>query len=95
MSITVKIEGESDASGGALEAPLTSVSRAALETLALKGYRSGELTGYQIRQMPGFETLMEVDGFLKAHGVTFDYSEEEFERDARVSREASSKHRSF
>ena len=42
--------------------------RAALEALVIAGYRSGELTPLQTRQLLGL-TRMELDGFLKAHGV--------------------------
>jgi len=93
MGITVKIEGELDDIGKAFEATLMSVSREILEKIALEGYRSEELTAYQVRQILGFDTPMEVDSFLKAHGVYLDYGEDELERDFAVSREASRKHR--
>ena len=93
MSVTVTIEGQQEASGDTFEAKLTNLSREALETLALEGYKSGELTSYQVRQMLGFETPMEVDEFLKAHGLYLDYTEEELAKDLEVSRKASSEHR--
>jgi len=48
--------------------------RAALESLALEGYRSGTLTQSQVRRMLGFQTRMQVDGFLKDHGVNLEYT---------------------
>jgi hypothetical protein len=45
------------------------VSRAALEALAIEGYRSGSLSPLETRLMLGFETRYEFDGFLKQHQV--------------------------
>jgi hypothetical protein len=44
-------------------------AREALEAYAIAGYRSGALTPYQTRQLLGFETGYELDGFLKEHDV--------------------------
>ena len=44
-------------------------ARAALEAMAIEGYRSGALSAYQTRRLLGFETRYELDGFLKAHKV--------------------------
>lgn len=77
MSITVTIEGQPDTSGEAFEAKITNLSREALETLALDGYKSGELTAYQVQQMLGLDSRVAVDGFLKAHNVASEYSLEE------------------
>jgi hypothetical protein len=62
------------------------LSRRALEALALEGYKSGELTEYQLRTMLGFENRFEVHGFLKSHGVFFDYSPEDLAREEETSR---------
>jgi hypothetical protein len=58
-------------------------AREALEAFAIEGYRSGALSSYQIRQLLGFETRYELDGFLKVHEV-WDraYTVEDLERDA-------------
>ena len=55
--------------------------RAALEALALEGYRSGALTAAQIRRLLGYQTRVEVDGFLKQHGVWLEYTLDDLERD--------------
>lgn len=55
----------------------TPLSRRLLEMAALEGYKSGEFTSPQVQAMLGFESRFELDGFLKAHGVFFDYSPEE------------------
>ncbi len=64
----------------------TPLSRRLLELAALEGYKSGILTLPQIQAMLGFESRFELDGFLKAHGVLFDYSPEELAREEETSR---------
>jgi hypothetical protein len=57
--------------------------REALEAFAVEGYRSGALTKPQVRELLGFETRYELDGFLKAHGVwERAYSIQDLEKDA-------------
>ena len=50
-----------------------------LESYALEGYRSGRLTANQVQELLGFETGMEVDAFLKAHGVPLEMTLEDLE----------------
>jgi hypothetical protein len=57
------------------------LSRRILEIIALEGYKSEELTAYQVQQMLGFQTRMEVDGFLKEHGVPLEYTLEDLKKD--------------
>jgi hypothetical protein len=57
------------------------LSRAALEALALEGYRTGRLFEAQLRRMLGFRTRMQVHAFLKAHHVYLNYSISELEND--------------
>jgi hypothetical protein len=57
------------------------IARRLLEMAALEGYKSGALTAHQLREMLGFDTRMEVDGFLKAHGVALEYTLEDFARE--------------
>ncbi|MCI0389356.1 MAG: UPF0175 family protein [Acidobacteria bacterium] len=59
----------------------TPLPRRLLELAALEGYRSGLFTLPQIQAMLGFESRFDLDGFLKAHGVLFDYSPEEIEEE--------------
>ena len=61
------------------------LTRTALEALALEGYRSGKLTQAQVRRLLGYQTRMEVDGFLKEHGVYLEYTIEDLDREAAVS----------
>jgi hypothetical protein len=57
------------------------LSRAALEALALEGYRNERLSEGQVRRLLGFRTRMQVHTFLKAHNVYLDYSIRELEND--------------
>ena len=57
-----------------------------LETLALEGYRSGELTQAQVRRLLGLEHRLEVEAFLKAHHAEPDYTEEDLRRDRNTHR---------
>jgi hypothetical protein len=70
-----------------LGADLGGLSRAALEALAVEGVRSGKLSTGQARRLLGFSTGVEVDGFLKEHGVYLPLTAEDVERDAALSRE--------
>ncbi len=64
------------------------LERAALEAVAIEGYRSGALSAYQTRCLLGFETRYELDGFLKAHNVwEHAYSLEDLEHDRRTLRQ--------
>ncbi|HEY3285218.1 MAG TPA: UPF0175 family protein [Armatimonadota bacterium] len=55
--------------------------RQVLESLALESFRSGMLTTVQLRELLGFETRMELDGFLKRSGISLEYSERDLARD--------------
>jgi hypothetical protein len=57
------------------------MSRAAIEALALEAYREHTLSTSQLRRLLGYQTRMEVDGFLKAHGVELEYTFKDLESD--------------
>jgi hypothetical protein len=57
------------------------LSRRILEMLALEEYKSGHTTKPELRQMLGFETTFQLDGFLKAHDVWIDSTTEDLERE--------------
>ncbi len=71
MNLTVEIPddlvGQVNAAGGDL-------SRRALEALTLEEYKSGHLTKAELRRLLGFSTPYEVDGFLKVHEISADYT---------------------
>jgi predicted HTH domain antitoxin len=78
MQVTLNIPDELAAQialGGA------DLSRAALESLAIEGYRTERLSESEIRRLLGFETRMEVHAFLKEHGAWLHYSVDDLERD--------------
>jgi hypothetical protein len=62
------------------------LSRAAFEAIVLEAYREQKIFTAQLRRLLGFRTRMEVDGFLKAHGVELDYSIDDLERDRETHR---------
>src|SRR6266567_9602780 len=84
MTITVEIPEEL---AGQLIAAGQDPARAALEAIALEGYRSDRLTEADIREMLGFETRMEVHGFLKEHGAFLHYTGEDLEHDLEMARQ--------
>jgi predicted HTH domain antitoxin len=58
------------------------LSRAAVEALAIEGYRTGTLSTSQTRRLLGFETRYELEGFLKERNVwEHAYSLEDLEQD--------------
>ena len=83
MQITIELP-EDIAVG--LESKWQDLPRAALESLALRAYRSHALTAAQIRRLLVFETRMQVDAFLKEHEI-FDYSAADFQQDRETLRE--------
>jgi len=56
-------------------------ARATLEAVALEGYRSDRLSEADLRELLGFETRMEVHGFLKEHGVFLHYTDADLAHD--------------
>lgn len=81
MTITVEIPEEFAAQ---LAAAGKDPARAALEAIALEGYRSDRLSEAEVRRLLGFETRMEVHAFLKEHGVFLHYTQEDFAHDREV-----------
>jgi len=61
--------------------------QAAIEALALEGYRSLRLSEGQVRQMLGFSSRMQVHAFLKEHGVPLHYSLADLEQDRETSKQ--------
>jgi predicted HTH domain antitoxin len=67
------------------------LSRAALESLAVEGYRTHRLSEEQIRRMLGFASRFQVHAFLREHDAYLNYSEEDLQDDLRTARELTSK----
>lgn len=68
-----------------LSAEYADLTRAAVEALALEGYRSNRLSDGQLRQMLGFSSRMQVHAFLKERGVPLNYSMADLEYDRETS----------
>jgi hypothetical protein len=69
-----------------LAAEFADLPRAALEALAVEGYRVNRFSDGQLRQMLGFTSRMQVHAFLKARGVHLHYSLADLELDRETSR---------
>ena len=64
-------------------------ARAALEALAIEGYRTRQLYEEQVRRMLGYETRIQVHALLKEHDVPLDYTIEDLEQDMETLRSLS------
>jgi hypothetical protein len=62
------------------------LSRTAIESLALEGYRSGKLSEEQLRRMLGFDSVFEVHAFLKDRHTHLNYTESDLRHDIEMSR---------
>jgi hypothetical protein len=82
--VTIALPDELSA---ALAVPGQDLSRAAFEALALAAHREHKISVAQLRQLLGYETRMEVDAFLKSHGVELEYTVEDIERDRETHRQ--------
>lgn len=80
MSIAITVELP-EAIAEKLGSSKNDLSRAALEAIALEGYRSDRLSGFQVMEMLGLETKLELDAFLKAHSIDLKYTFEDLERE--------------
>ena len=62
------------------------IARVALESVALEALRAGRITEVQLRQMLGLGRI-ELDGFLKGHGIYQDCTLEDFEQERQALKE--------
>lgn len=83
MQFTLELPDELSA---ALATQGGELSRAALEAIALEAYRERKISTAQLRRTLGYQTRMEVDGFLKEHGVELEYTLEDLEHDRETHR---------
>src|SRR5438132_13241161 len=86
--VTIALPDELSA---ALAAPGQDLSRAAFEALALAAYRERKISAAQLRQLLGYETWMEVDAFMKSHGVEIESTTEDIELNRDPTREPGQK----
>ncbi len=81
MSVQVEIPDQ------VFEAAGSEISRKVLESVALEGFKSGQLTLYQVRKVLGFETRFEVHEFLTRNGVPWvNYSVEDARKESETLR---------
>jgi uncharacterized protein UPF0175 len=90
MEVTIQIPDDIAAS---IQTAGRDLPRSVLEAYALEGYKTGQLSAYQVQKVLGFETPMELDGFLKAHEIYLDYSEDDVKTDTATSQRISARHR--
>jgi len=90
MEVRIQIP---DDVGAQIQSNGCDLPRNVLEAYALEGYKAGQLSAYQVQEIPGFEAALELDGFLKSRGVYLDYTEETLDEDLTTSRRVSSQHR--
>ena len=67
--------------------PWDDVPRHLVEQIALEGYQDGWLSEEQVRRLLGYETRLEVHGFLKDHDVPLRYTLEHLEQDREAHRQ--------
>jgi predicted HTH domain antitoxin len=59
----------------------SNLDRAALEALAIEGYRAAKLTAGEVAHVLGLETSLAAQTWLAAHGVEANYSIEDLRAD--------------
>lgn len=82
-----------DELAGQIGSTVDEVAQFALEAVALEGYRRDLLSEADLRESLGFETRMEVHGFLKNHGVYLQYSVDDLASDRAVALEVAQRAR--
>jgi len=82
MEITINLPEDI---AGVFSANGENIEREVLEATALEGYRSGKLSQAQVRRMLNLATDMQVDAFLKAHGVYLEYDLSDIKRETEFS----------
>lgn len=78
MDVTISLPDDISES---LKGQWGNVSRHAMETIAVEGYRTGALSESQVRRLLGFETRFEVHALLKEHEVPLHYTQADLEED--------------
>jgi hypothetical protein len=81
MSTTITVELPDDIASVSREKWGDNLSQLTLESLAAHGYRIRTLSGAHVQRMLGLEARMEVDAFIKQHGIHLNDTETELEKD--------------
>jgi len=61
------------------------ISRAALEALAVEAYRLHRISGFELCELLGIASRIEMDRFLKSREVPLDYTIDDFEAESGTS----------
>ena len=85
VQLTLQLPDELAAHLGG-EAVHEQLERRALEAFALEELRAGRITELQLRQMLGLARI-QLDGFLKSHGIYQHYTLEDFEQERQALKE--------
>lgn len=75
-----------DALSSALAEPGQDLGRPIIEAAALEAYRERKISAAQLRELLGFATRDELDGFLKDRGVWIEYDIDDLARDRETHR---------
>jgi hypothetical protein len=70
-----------DALSSALAEPGQDLGRPIIEAAALEAYRERKISAAQLRELLGFATRDELDGFLNDRGVWIEYDIDDLARD--------------
>jgi post-segregation antitoxin (ccd killing protein) len=68
-----------------LRGPGENLSRAALEALAVEAYRLRRISSFELCEWLEIESPVEMERFLKAHGVQLEYTIDDFEAESATS----------
>jgi hypothetical protein len=79
MTVTIQIPDEAE--NVLRNAFGENLSRAALEAMAVEGYRTGKLSAYEVQTLLGLEDRWETESWLGSRGVSRNYSVEDLEAD--------------
>jgi hypothetical protein len=79
--MTLKLEISEQAAETLRVAWGTDISRAALEALAIEGYRTGKLSRYDVQRLLGFDDRWQTEEWLGAHGAHLNYSLDDLNAD--------------
>jgi predicted HTH domain antitoxin len=84
--MTVTIEIPKDAENILREAFGQDLARAAVEAIAVEGYRSGKLSTFEVQTLLGLEDRWETEAWLGSRGVPRSYGLEDLEADRQTIR---------
>lgn len=84
MVITVDIPEEL---AQRLNADPSQLPRQALEALVLEAHRQGKVSEAEVGSLLGIESRVQIESFLKDHGVELAYTREDLEYERQVHRE--------